>query len=94
MRRIVALAVSLTTLAVAVLVGTPSAFALRYVPPPSGHGASGVAPVSTSGTPVVTHGGLASWEIAVIVVGATIIAVIVATVLARSLRRPRTAAAR
>ena len=93
MRRVVLTLSGLTAAAVVLLTTAPTAFALRYAPPPS----SGA---SATGTPVaaaaVQHGGLSPWEVALIVVGGLVVltAVVVGSMVRASHRSRPTPAMR
>lgn len=83
MRRVLT-SLSITLAAVvATAVSAPAAFAMRVVGP------SGGAPSRTGSqvAAVHTHGGLVSWEIAVIVVGASILVIAACALTALSRRR-------
>ncbi len=79
MRRIVISLSSMVAMAVALLTAAPAAFAMRLAPP-----SGGVVTVAASG--VAHHGGLASWEISLIVVAGVFVA---ATLLATAVRSSR-----
>lgn len=80
MRRVLTSLSMILAVVVASAVSVPAAFAVRVVGP------SGAAPSRVAAT-IHGHGGLAGWEIAVIVVGAAIILFAASTLVTFSRRR-------
>jgi hypothetical protein len=66
----------------------PAAFA-RPVPPPGGSWAAFVTPVAPTTVRVISTGGMASWQVALIAIGAAMAAAATAIVLDRMLIRRR-----
>lgn len=68
--------------------GGPAAFA-RPIPPPGGSSAASVTPVAPATVRVISTGGMAGWQVALVAIGAAMAAAAAAIVLDRMLIRRR-----
>jgi hypothetical protein len=89
-RRLAAVLAGLGGAALASVIGAPAAFAVLE-PPPGGGGAANPAPPDTV---AVVAGGMPGWQIALIAVGAALLAAVLAVLLDRTWASRRSLAAR
>jgi hypothetical protein len=82
--RLAAVLAAVTCGLLAVVASGPAAFA-RPVPPPGGSFTTSVTPVVPATVRVVSSGGMAGWQIALIVIGAALVAAAAAIFLDRAL---------
>jgi hypothetical protein len=88
--RLAAVLAALTGAVLAPAAVTPAAWAGIAVPGPGGpYGPAGVPPAPQTGVPMITAGGMAGWQIALIAAGAAVVAAAAAVRLDRSLTTRR-----
>ena len=94
-RRIAAALTALTATLLATAAAAPAAFAMQ-VPPPGELGSNpvGHAPIAPAHTQTIVIGGMPGWQIALIAVGAALLAAVLAVLLDRTWAARRSLAAR
>jgi hypothetical protein len=86
--RLVAALAAVTCAVLAVAAAGPAAFA-RPVPPPGGSWTTPVTPLAPATVRVISTGGMAGWQIALIAIGAALVAAAAAILLDRTLASRR-----
>jgi len=82
--RLAAVLTPVTSGLLALVAASPAAFA-RPVPPPGGFWTTSVTPLAPATVRVISTGGLAGWQIALIAIGAALVAAAAAVLLDRTL---------